>query len=80
MAPQPFMIRLSPEDLEQLDALVRARQLEQPQDIATRAAVIRDLIRTAYQRGDHEQPPTREGAETGTRLGAETGERKPGRD
>ena len=61
MAPQPFMIRLAPEDLEQLDALVRARQLEQPQDIATRAAVIRDLIRTAYTRGtDHEQPPTRQ--------------------
>ncbi len=59
MAPQPFMIRLNPEDLEQLDALVRARQLEQPRDIATRAAVIRDLIRDAHQRGHHELPPTR---------------------
>ncbi len=60
MAPQPFMIRLAPGDLEQLDALVRARQLEQPQDIATLAAVIRDLIRTAHQRAtDHEHPPAR---------------------
>ncbi len=60
MTPPPISLRLAPEDLEQLDALVRARQLEQPQDIATRAAVIRDLIRIAYQRGHSEQPPTSE--------------------
>ena len=52
MAPQPLMTRLAPDDLEQLDALVRARQLQQPQDIATRAAVTRDLIRTA-SKGNH---------------------------
>jgi len=58
MAPQPFMIRLTPEDLEHLDALVRARQLDQPQDIATRAAVIRDLIRTASKGNHHEHEAT----------------------
>ena len=58
--PYKLLVTLAPEDLEQLDALVRARQLEQPGDIATRAAVIRDLIRAAYQRGHHEHPPESE--------------------
>jgi hypothetical protein len=58
MTPPPISLRLAPENLEQLDALVRARQLEQPQDIATRAAVIRDLIRTAHQRGRYEHETT----------------------
>ncbi len=59
MTPSPISLRLAPEYLEQLDALVRARQREQPRDIATRAAVIRDLIHIAYKRGHHEQPPAR---------------------
>jgi len=45
--PYKLLITLAPRDIEKLDALMRARQLEQPQDIATRAAVIRDLIRIA---------------------------------
>lgn len=47
-------ISLDSEDLAALDAMVTDRQRQNPQEIASRTAVIRDLIRAEHQsRGHH---------------------------
>jgi hypothetical protein len=49
-------IKLSPDDLSRLDALVRERQIDFPEEVTSRVGVIRDLIRNARPKTPLQNP------------------------